>query len=449
MIEAPEIPRIEGHALMRVVLDGNIIDDVHFIIWEGERFFEKLLVAKHISDAPMLASRICGICYIAHGLGAKYAILNALSGEVIMPNAYDMALCIAGILQSHAIHLCVLSLPDALGVESILDMDKKLQHEVMGLRDKTYEIVARLAGRSVHPTLFHGKYLEHVNYGKIGELAADVKKGFERLLDVFIEHSFEWERSGTIACLDRVLNAKKLILSIANSEKKDAARGNEYNARQGTMNGCYEESKYNANNVNIIDAMEYGNAYSMREVYGRKRWRVMERSTLVGPMARVLLCTKSAMKEYGLSLGSTKVWDINIARCVESIHYSGVLIDLIDDLSSKSLEGKRFMHEIDSLISSKDRARPKHDTGEGICLSEAPRGVLVYHFAISDDRISWARIITPTAVNAEDIENTLKANMVGEKYDPNSVKEAMKAIRCYDPCLSCAVHAIRTSIGYK
>jgi Ni,Fe-hydrogenase I large subunit len=87
--------------------------------------------------------------------------------------------------------------------------------------------------------------------------------------------------------------------------------------------------------------------------------------------------------------------------------------------------------------------------GEGAGLIQAARGALGHWVRIEHGRIARYQIITPTAWNgsprdAAGRRGAWEEAMVGiEVADPEHPIEAGHVIRSFDPCLVCAVHAVR------
>lgn len=87
--------------------------------------------------------------------------------------------------------------------------------------------------------------------------------------------------------------------------------------------------------------------------------------------------------------------------------------------------------------------------GEGAGLVEAARGALGHWVRIADGRIAGYQIITPTAWNgsprdAQGRRGAWEEAMIGIAVaDPENPVEAGHVIRSFDPCLVCAVHAVR------
>jgi F420-non-reducing hydrogenase large subunit len=90
----------------------------------------------------------------------------------------------------------------------------------------------------------------------------------------------------------------------------------------------------------------------------------------------------------------------------------------------------------------------EYKAGEGVGVVEAPRGLLSHHFRWDDDGyIRAANIITPTNANAGAVDSSLKQvaarSIRGGQVDREKLEhEFGMLIRAYDPCLSCATHAL-------
>jgi NAD-reducing hydrogenase large subunit len=84
---------------------------------------------------------------------------------------------------------------------------------------------------------------------------------------------------------------------------------------------------------------------------------------------------------------------------------------------------------------------------EGVGVIEAPRGTLFHHYKINeDDVVVQANLIVSTTNNNQAMNEAVRA--VAARYlDGKEVTEGLLnhlevAIRAYDPCLSCATHAL-------
>jgi len=81
-------------------------------------------------------------------------------------------------------------------------------------------------------------------------------------------------------------------------------------------------------------------------------------------------------------------------------------------------------------------------------LIEAPRGTLFHHFKIGEnDMITMANLIVSTTNNNQPMNEAVNQVavkfMTGKKEITEGMMNAVEvAIRSYDPCLSCATHAL-------
>jgi NAD-reducing hydrogenase large subunit len=93
------------------------------------------------------------------------------------------------------------------------------------------------------------------------------------------------------------------------------------------------------------------------------------------------------------------------------------------------------------------RVKVDRRRGEGVGVVEAPRGTLIHHYWADDcGKIEKVNIIVATAHNNSAINRSLSAVarefVKGGKIEEGALNMVEMAVRCYDPCLSCATHAI-------
>jgi NAD-reducing hydrogenase large subunit len=162
----------------------------------------------------------------------------------------------------------------------------------------------------------------------------------------------------------------------------------------------------------------------------------------VGPLARVNTCdfidtpeAEAARKEF-MAVTNGKPNNITMAyhwaRMIELLHSIEKISELLND---KDLQGK------DLVVKGKRR-------NEGVGLIEAPRGTLFHHYKVNDDdQITMANLIVSTTHNNEPM-NRAVAKVADEyisgvpKITEGLLNRVEVAIRAYDPCLSCATHAL-------
>jgi NAD-reducing hydrogenase large subunit len=161
----------------------------------------------------------------------------------------------------------------------------------------------------------------------------------------------------------------------------------------------------------------------------------------VGPLARVNNCeyiatplAEAGRKEF-VAFGDGRPVHAPLAfhwaRMIETLHCAEVVRDLLHDPDILGTE----------LMATGEPLR------EGIGVVEAPRGTLFHHYRIDDqDRITKANLIVSTTSNNRAMNASVEA-VAAEYFDGREVTEGLLnrlevAIRAYDPCLSCATHAI-------
>jgi F420-non-reducing hydrogenase large subunit len=97
-------------------------------------------------------------------------------------------------------------------------------------------------------------------------------------------------------------------------------------------------------------------------------------------------------------------------------------------------------------IRGETRVPARFAGGRGIAHIEAPRGTLVHDYEI-DDRgiVRKANMIIATQQNTAAINASLKQgadNLVQDGSDEAVLNRLEFIVRCYDPCLACATHAV-------
>ena len=120
------------------------------------------------------------------------------------------------------------------------------------------------------------------------------------------------------------------------------------------------------------------------------------------------------------------------ARMIEVLHCIEMIRELLND---PDLQGT-------DLVAKGERRE------EGIGVIEAPRGNLIHHYKVDEhDQVTYCNLIVSTTHNNEGMNRAVKDVAMKHLSGHEQITEGMLnhievAIRAYDPCLSCATHAL-------
>ncbi|KAF0215247.1 MAG: nickel-dependent hydrogenase large [Geobacteraceae bacterium] len=161
VIDIRPLTRVEGHGRVSVFLDGKRVEGVRLTLTESPRLFEALLVGKGFEEVPAIICRICSLCSSVHRITSLMAVEKALGiGVTEQAQLHRELILNGGHIQSHALHLFCLVLPDLFGVCGFTDLAEKAPEELKrGLRIKAAGnlIQETVGGRLIHPvTLIPG-----------------------------------------------------------------------------------------------------------------------------------------------------------------------------------------------------------------------------------------------------------------------------------------------------
>jgi NAD-reducing hydrogenase large subunit len=161
----------------------------------------------------------------------------------------------------------------------------------------------------------------------------------------------------------------------------------------------------------------------------------------VGPLARLQNCDfiptprAEAQRREFLDMGQGAPIHAPLAyhwaRMIEVLHCMEVIGELLDDPDVMAGE----------LMAS----GPRRHSGVGVI--EAPRGTLIHHYEVGDDDlVTMCNLIVSTTHNNQAMNEAVRS-VAREYLDGRELTEGLLnhievAIRAYDPCLSCATHAL-------
>jgi len=415
------LTRVEGHGGVEVVLDGSEVKDVKFNVFEGPRFFESIIKTVQYDKIPDMTRRICAICTASHSLASIGAIENAFNVENTPQTELLRDLLIHGeMIESHALHVYMLALPDFLGYPDAIAMSADHIDAVknaLNLKKAGNMIHTTLSGRDVHgmnervggfskvPTEEEltkvKKMLEKVQ--PVAELAVELFKGFD--LPTF--------------------NESDNVLMAIDPGDRFGYLGTHVLVSGGER---HPEEDY----MKLTNEKVYKHSYAKHSTYNGDPF-------MVGALPRIQLnhdklmgTARDLYREHSDMVDPRNTLSNNFCQALELVHDVERGVEVIDTLLSNGLEEEGLVEfEV-------------HEC-RGRNAVEAPRGLLYHDYRFDDDGcITKANIITPTAQNAANIEKDIRvmaSNHVGEDAELMNNIEVM--IRAYDPCISCSVHLVR------
>jgi sulfhydrogenase subunit alpha len=416
VIKIDALARVEGEGGLLLRMEGDRVLDVELRIFEPPRFFEAFLRGRSRTEVPDLTSRICGICPVAYQMSSCHAIEAAAGVRVEGPLRELRRLLYCGEwIESHALHVFMLHMPDFLGYEDALSMAAD-HPEVLrrGLRIKKAgnAIVALLGGREIHPI--------NVRLGGFHRVPT------RRELGVLLPE-IEW---GLQAALEE-------LAAMARLDFPDFERDYELVSLRQPGEYPFNEGRIVSSRGLDIDVGEFDDHFEEAQVGYSTALHATVRGRgayFCGPLARYNLnhdllsqIAQDAAREAGLSVPCLNPFKSLLVRGVELIHAF--------DEARRLIEGYRPPDR--PFVELPARA------GVGYGATEAPRGMLVHRYQLAEDgTVVAAKIVPPTSQNQKTIEDDLRAmaTVLATLPHEQATRRAEQAIRNFDPCISCSTH---------
>ena len=444
------VTRVEGHGKVTILLDEeNRVKQARLHIVEF-RGFERFIQGRPYWEAPVLVQRLCGICPVSHHLAAAKAMDRIVGVDQLTPTAEKMRRLMhyGQMFQSHSLHFFHLASPDLLfgfgadvAVRNVIGVAAKHKDlAVQGVMMRKYgqEIIKATAGKKIHGT---------------GAIPGGVNKNLsieER--DVFLKDSdqmLEWSRGALANAKNQTIENLEAVAPFGSFDSNHLSLVRE----DGAMDLYHGNLRaIDAQGGKIFDQVDYSDylEYITEEV---RDWSYMKFPFIkslgpdngwyrVGPLARVNACdfidtpeAEAARKEF-MAVTDGKPNNLTMAyhwsRMIETLHSIEKIRDLLLDADLQGTD----------LVVKGDR-RP-----EGVGLIEAPRGTLFHHYRVDEnDQVTMANLIVSTTSNNEPMNRAVSKVAMDHISGKAEITEGLLnhievAIRAYDPCLSCATHAL-------
>ena len=453
------VTRIEGHGKVTILLDEhNEVAEarLHIIEFRG---FERFILGRPYWEVPVIVQRLCGICPVSHHLAAAKAMDRIVGGEQLTPTAEKIRRLMhqGQIFQSHALHFFHLASPDLLfgtdGSATSAFGAPAAQRNVLGVAAKYpelavqgvmmrkfgQEVIQATAGKKIHGTgAIPGGVNKNLSIAERDALLKDVPQ------------MLAWARTAVKIARDFTMTHLVELLPFGSFDSNHLSLVRPEDGALDLYHGVLRAvDKAGQRLVNDVDYQRY------LEVVGEevRSWSYMKFPFLrplgpekgwyrVGPLARLNTCSfiptpeaEAARREY-LALTHGRPNNVTMcyhwARMIELLHAIESIRDLLEDAD---LQGT------DLLVHG-----PRREEAVGVV--EAPRGTLFHHYCVNQhDEVTMCNLIVSTTHNNEPMNRAVTKVARDFLTGKTEISEGLLnhievAIRAYDPCLSCATHAM-------
>lgn len=438
-IEIPEICRVEGHSAVHVDIVGDQVESVQLDVFEGMRFFERLILGHSQDEIPHITSRVCAICSTGHVLAAIRAV-EKIAGYTPPPVTSLMRelMHLGMIIESNSTHIYALALPDFLGFEDVHQFASKHTEEFKAwtdLRNLGCLIQTILGGRPFHPVNLHvGGFSRFPSVEDFQRIETELRDKYDlafRTCEVLMEFSPPVRRT-----------SEPVFFALVPETEHYGYFGNQIRSNHGFQTSVEEYKTYL-----MEETVPHSHA---------KRSSVEGKPIMVGSMARLTMFAdrlspnaKGIFDSTALARGDyNTIWN-NLAQGIEVVEAFDRSLKIIKTL----LQNRQEWDTFEKRQNSRSNISPIQGAACGTV--ECPRGTL-YHYYELDAKgfVVAADMITPSAQNTYRIERDIQevvAQTITE--ESNEAQEQLlkrnleTLVRAYDPCNTCATHMV--SVRYR
>jgi NAD-reducing hydrogenase large subunit len=444
------VTRIEGHAKVTLMLDeANHVQQARMHIVEF-RGFERFIQGRPFWEVPVIVQRLCGICPVSHLLAAAKAMDIIVGAGELTSTAEKMRRLMhyGQILQSHALHFFHLASPDLLfgfdaepAIRNVFGVAAKfpdLAKQGVFLRKFGQEIIEATAGKKIHGT---GAIPGGINKNLSVEERDELLKQMETILE-WARGALRIAKDYTLEHLDELKDFGSFPSNHLSLIREDGAM----DLYDGNLRGVDAEgnrildhvqpAQYREHIAEEVRSWSYLKFPFIRALGPENGWY------RVGPLSRLNTCdfidtpeAEAARGDFFAGNGghpSHVTMAYHWARMIELLHAVEKIQELLHD---PDLQGT------DLVVRGQRRE-------EGVGLLEAPRGTLFHHYRVDDnDQVVMANLIVATTNNNEPMNRSVMKVAEDEISGKPELTEGLLnrievALRAYDPCISCAAHAM-------
>ncbi|MDD2844511.1 MAG: Ni/Fe hydrogenase subunit alpha [Rhodoferax sp.] len=443
------VSRVEGHGKVTLLLDANNrIEQVRLHIVEF-RGFEKFIEGRPYWEVPVMVQRLCGICPVSHHLAAAKAFDRVLGATPVSAsaNAVRRLMHYGQMLQSHALHFFHLASPDLLfgfdsevakrNIVGVAQAHPEIAKKGILLRKFGQEIIRITAGKRVHGTgAVPGGINKLVTLEERNSLQRDLPQMLQWAQDA-VEIAKQLHAQNP-ALYNKFGSFKSNVMSLVRPDGAMDLYDGVLRVRDEHGHILFDQiddQRYLELIEEEVRPWSYMKFPYLRSLGAQLGWY------RVGPLARVQNCDfipsaraeeeRQAFVAWGQGEPVHATLAYHWARMIEMLHAVEVIAELLADPAL--LAG--------DLLTTGVRQR------HGVGMIEAPRGTLIHDYEVGDDDlVTRCNLIVSTTHNNqamnEAVRSVARDYLDGQELTEGLLNHIEVAIRAYDPCLSCATHAL-------
>ena len=451
------ITRLEGHGKITIFLndEGNV-ENAYLQVPEL-RGFERFCEGRRAEDLPIITTRICGVCPVAHHMAGAKALDAAFHVEPPPAAKKLRELMYSGYyIYDHILHFYFLGGPDfvvgpdatpaernILGVIQKVGVD--IAKEVIKHRAYGQKMTAILGGKATHPTC-----------GLPGGISKGLTEEERQDMEQMARASVDFAKFSLKLFDDVVLKNKTYVDLIVSSPYTlktyymgTVDQNNRVNFYDGKVRVVDQQNREfvkfaPSDYLDVIEERVEPWTYTKLTYLKTVGWKgLVDGATSgvyrVGPLGRLNasegMATPLAQQEYERmyeTLGGKPVHStlaFHWARLIELLYAAERAVEL----------------STDEEITSTDLRNAVGPPGEGVGIVEAARGTLIHHYQLDDDAlVKRVNLIVATTNNASaicmSIRDAAKGLIHGGVVNQGLLNRVEMAFRAYDPCWACATH---------
>ncbi|MFC1486789.1 Ni/Fe hydrogenase subunit alpha [Thermoproteota archaeon] len=452
------ITRLEGHGKITIFLndDGNV-ENAYFQVPEL-RGFERFCEGRRAEDLPIITTRICGVCPVAHHMAGAKALDAAFNVEPTETAKKLRELEYCGYyIYDHILHFYFLGGPDFIvgpdapaAKRNILGVIEKVGLNIAGevIKHRAFgqKITGIIGGRPTHP----------VSAAMPGGISKAINEEERQDIEDMLKSCHEFAKFSLKIFDDIVLK---------NADYVNLITSDPYNLPTYYMGTVDKNNKVNFydGDVRVVDPegkefVKFGPSEYLDIIEEHvEPWTYVKMPYLkevgwngftagpdsgiyrVGPLGRLNvadgMATPVAQAEYermyktlgGKPIHATLAF--HWARLIELMYATERGLELVKD----------------DKITSKDIRNKPGKPGEGVGIVEAARGTLIHHYQLDENALATkVNLIVATTHNAPgicmSIKNAAQGIIKNGEVNDGLLNKVEMAFRAYDPCWACATH---------